>query len=418
MTPDSSTKEARLLMPKLTKKFIDNKIHPPDHGQIIFRDTELRGFALRVTRGSMSYVTEYRVNGIRRRVTIGPHGPLSPEVARREAQKLLAAAATGHDPRVEEANRRIAAVTLADVLERYLSTRELRPNSVRSFEQLLRRCLGDWLQIPIASITRDMVVSRHRELTKVTRFGTPGKAQANLAMERLGILINFAAINYEVDGQPLLRSNPVKKLSQLRAWHKMTRRQTIIPDHKLGSWYRAVLSSQNKTLRDYLLILLFTGLRKNEAATLRWSDIDLEDKVLTVRAEVAKNHREHRLPLSDFLFGLLARRRANAGGSDSDYVFPGRGGRHHIVDAGHMVLQLGEKIGCRFVLHDLRRVFLTTAEKLDIPHYALKKLANHVSSNDVTAGYIVIDVERLRDHMSKISHHFGSLLGVNEGDLA
>jgi hypothetical protein len=52
-----------------------------------------------------------------------------------------------------------------------------------------------------------------------------------------------------------------------------------------------------------------------------------------------------------------------------------------------------------------RRVFLTTAEKLEIPHYALKKLANHVSSSDVTAGYIVVDVERLRGYMSKISDH-------------
>ena len=31
-----------------------------------------------------------------------------------------------------------------------------------------------------------------------------------------------------------------------------------------------------KHLRDYLLLVLFTGLRKNEAAQLKWSDIDLK----------------------------------------------------------------------------------------------------------------------------------------------
>ncbi len=88
-------------MPKLTLKFIESKIRPPQRGQIIYRDTLLRGFALRVTPGSMSYVVECRVNGISRRITIGPHGPLTPELARKEAQKLLAMMTTGRDPVME-----------------------------------------------------------------------------------------------------------------------------------------------------------------------------------------------------------------------------------------------------------------------------------------------------------------------------
>jgi hypothetical protein len=98
-------------------------------------------------------------------------------------------------------------------------------------------------------------------------------------------------------------------------------------------------------------------------------------------------------------------------------VFPGRGGRHHIVDPTHAISRIAETIGHHFILHDLRRVFLTTAEKLEIPHYALKKLANHVSSNDVTAGYIVVDVERLRGYMSKISDHFVRLMNADLRDL-
>ena len=404
-------------MPKLTKRFIETKVRRPTRGQIIYRDTELRGFALRVTRGSMSYVIEYRVKGARRRIKIGPHGPLTPELARREAQRLLAVVATGHDPKIDEANHRLSAVTLNEVLEKYLAVRSLRPNSVRSFKQVLKRCLNDWLNKPIAGITRDMVVSRHRELTRTTRFGTTGKAQANIAMERLSILINFAANNFEIDGQPIITSNPVKRLSQVRAWHKIPRRQSLIPDHKLGSWYRSVVSQKRKILRDYFLMLIFTGLRKNEAATLRWSDIDFEARVLTVRAEIAKNNHEHRLPLCDFLYELLSRRKLAAAIFNSDYVFPGRGGCHHIVDPTHVVSQISEQIGHRFVIHDLRRVYLTTAEKLDVPHYALKKLANHVSSNDVTGGYIVVEVERLREYVSRISKHFIRIMNADVHDL-
>jgi integrase len=278
--------------------------------------------------------------------------------------------------------------------------------------------MGDWLDRPIASITKEMVVSRHRELTRVTRCGTSGKAQANVAMERLSILINFAVNCYEIEGRPIFTTNPVKRLSQVRAWHKIPRRQSLIPDHKLCLWYHAVIATKSKIFRDYILLLVFTGLRRNEAATLRWTDIDLDAKVLTVRAEIAKNCREHRLPLSDFLSELLLRRQNEAIKFDTEYVFPGRGGRHHIVDPTHAASRIAEKIGHPFILHDLRRVFLTTAEKLEIPHYALKKLANHVSSSDVTAGYIVVDVERLRGYMSKISDHFVRLMNADLHDLA
>ncbi|CZJ08633.1 phage related integrase [Legionella pneumophila] len=56
-----------------------------------------------------------------------------------------------------------------------------------------------------------------------------------------------------------------------------------------------------------------------------------------------------------------------------------------------------------FTVHDLRRTFATTAESLDLPAYALKRLLNHKMNTDVTAGYIVRDVERLRKPMQRIS---------------
>jgi hypothetical protein len=53
--------------------------------------------------------------------------------------------------------------------------------------------------------------------------------------------------------------------------------------------------------------------------------------------------------------------------------------------------------GVAFTLHDLRRTFITIAESLGTPPYALKRLLNHRVGDDVTGGYIVIDVERLRN---------------------
>ncbi len=151
-----------------------------------------------------------------------------------------------------------------------------------------------------------------------------------------------------------------------------------------------------------MLLLLFTGLRRNEAGSLRWDDIDFDAKVLTVRSEIAKNHKEHRLPLSDFLEDLLKRLHRERG--SSEFVFPGRGNKYHIVDSDHVIKGVAEKADCPFMLHDLRRTFLTVAERLALSYVVLKKLANHAGKNDTTFGYVVVDVERLREPMQKITN--------------
>ena len=106
------------------------------------------------------------------------------------------------------------------------------------------------------------------------------------------------------------------------------------------------------------------------------SDIDLEARTMTIRAEFSKNKQEHSLPLTDFLVLLLTQRK-----SDSPYVFPGRGGRSHLVDPGHIIEQhVIKNSGCSFVIHDLRRSFITMAAKLGVQHHVIKKLVNHISS--------------------------------------
>lgn len=62
-------------------------------------------------------------------------------------------------------------------------------------------------------------------------------------------------------------------------------------------------------------------------------------------------------------------------------------------------------------MHDLRQTFLTMGEKLEVPPYVLKKLVNH-SVNDITGQYLVLDIERLREHMSLITIEFLKLLDV------
>ena len=70
--------------------------------------------------------------------------------------------------------------------------------------------------------------------------------------------------------------------------------------------------------------------------------------------------------------------------------------------------------GIHFTVHDLRRTFITIAEGLDILAYALKRLMNHKINGDITAGYILTDVERLRKPMQQITDYFLKCMGGQE----
>lgn len=208
------------------------------------------------------------------------------------------------------------------------------------------------------------------------------------------------------------------RLTQTRAWYRVERRQTVIRSYQLAPWYQGVItlkndstSQQSALVADYLLFLLFTGLRRQEAATIKWSDIDLHGRSFTISD--TKNREPLTLPLTDFLYSLLENRKTTA---DSDYVFAGSGKAGYLIEPRHQVQKVIDASGVSFTLHDLRRSYITIAESIDISAYALKRLVNHKMSNDVTAGYIVNDVERLQEPMQRIASYLLKCMGVNPSD--
>ena len=144
-------------MPKLTANFINTKIDFTEPGRVAFyRDDELTGFCLKVTNCSMTYFAECRVNGATRRVTIGKHPLLTPEEARREARVILGRMSAGVDPRKPEA----CTITLRQAFEEYMGSKDFRPNTVYSFNRIMNKELADWLDMPVTTITRQMVLER------------------------------------------------------------------------------------------------------------------------------------------------------------------------------------------------------------------------------------------------------------------
>ncbi len=140
-----------------------------------------------------------------------------------------------------------------------------------------------------------------------------------------------------------------------------------------------------------------------------WKQIDLKAKTLTITD--TKNNLAHSLPLPDYLFNLLSSRKRT---TTSDFVFPGPGAAGHIIEPRKQIAKVIAASGIQFSVHDLRRTFITIAESLDIPAYALKRLLNHKMNADVTAGYIMLDIERLRNPMQMIANHILLKMGVKK----
>ncbi len=386
---------------KLNKTTVDKLPIPSDLPQL-HRDSELRGFGVKVfPSGLKSFFVEKKVQGKTRRITLGRYGELTAEQARKEAVKLAGQIATGRDPIADKAQAKLEAKTLRQGFEDYLGRRILKPQTVFDIQRCMKEVYPDWLDKPMTRITPDLVLKRHRA------YGAErSEARANLAMRYLRAIFNFALDTYiGTDGMPVIRDNPVTRAMK-RAWYRVERRQTVIKPHELEAWVQAVLNLPGEDIRDYFMLVLLTGLRRQEALGLTWDDVDLAGRTLVVRDP--KNRRDHQLPLSDYLFDLLQRRRAQ---SQSVHVFADQLGRR-LSNFRYAQAAVEQASGVSFSIHDLRRTFATIAESLDIPAYGLKRLLNHADGADVTAGYIVANVERLREPMQRITDYVLRLSGI------
>lgn len=386
-------------MTKLSKSFID-KIEPPAyiHGkstQSFYRDSAMLGFGLRVTSaGTKAFIVEKRINGKVKRITIGKYGQITPEKARIKAVELLGEITVGNDPVADKKSHISEQVTLSEALTSYLSSRkDLKPSTIHNYTVCIDRYLPDWKNKRLIDIDKDMIEARHAKIGKTT----PSKA--NNTMRVIRAVFNHAIEKYEDSkGKAIFTFNPVSRLSRNRAWYREVKRTGYLKTHEIQRWFDATNQLHNTNSRDYLQLLLFTGLRKNEAATLKWDNIDFKHRTLIVLD--TKNRDPHTLPLSDFLFNLLSIRKTQSQGI---WVFEGADNTSHLKEPRSAVSRVEELSGVSFTLHDLRRTFITMAESQDIPAYALKKLANHRMAHDITASYIISDVERLRKPMQLVT---------------
>lgn len=363
--------------------------------RIEIRDATQPGLRLRISeQGTRSWIWLKKVGGRTRRVTIGRYPDIDIAAARKAAARLSGEAAMGEDPVKTRKAARATATTYAEAYADYVGAKKLKPATKVDYDALHAK-LTSLHSKPVAEITRDDIERLHRKLTKAS------PTRANGAMRVARAVINRAIDRIEDAGGRGF-TNPVRRLSSQGLWNKAERKNTRIATDDLPAFVRAVRADPSPVAGDLVLMLLGTGWRLGETRRLLWSDIDLAEGTVTLRAEETKAGRRAVLPIPTQLRAMLAFRHAKKR-RDGKFVFEESKGKH-IASARALLARVGETTGVEVGHHDLRRTFASIADKEGLGSYTIKKLLNHATDGrDVTAGYVSSDLEDLRRAQQRVA---------------
>jgi integrase len=389
----------------LTERAIAKLLAPDPSGeQTPYWSDEIKGFGVLVsgTTISKSFIVQRTLKEGKkrktRRLTVGAVNEISLDKAKLRAADMLDELRRGIDPK-----KKVEDPTLRTALESFLTARkDLAPASIHVFRQV-ERTLESWLDLPLRSITGDMIEKRHIEIAAAVAKGgrTSGQVTANGAFKTFRMLYNFAADRVED-----LPPNPVRRLK--RNWYPEPAKERIVPEDKMPEFYRALCNLPDLQ-RDYLKLLMFTGMRRTEAASLLWTDVDLNNRVIKVKAANTKNKKKLDLPITDIIFDMLVARRALG---DTTYVFPSYGVTKRIVGTTPSLRAIYKETGVLISSHDLRRGYITISEATEISPMALKALVNHSLGSGITERYVQMSVERLREPAQRVADRIKALCGI------
>ena len=256
---------AKLQYRTISKRTVDGL--SVDEKDVVFWDRELPGFGVRVyPSGSKVYVVQTRARGKSKRVTLGRHGVISADQARRKAAETIARIKSGEDPEGKPAST----VTVADVAARYLKEHvalHCKPGTAKLYRSVVERfILPAYGNLPVEDVDRDDIAELHYDLRE-----TP--YQANRVLEIGNKLFNLAELWKLRTG-----SNPCKFVRKYRE----KKRERFLTDEefrRLGDVLNEM--EADKSLPVYpaaaIRLLMLTGCRRNEIVTLKWEHVDLED---------------------------------------------------------------------------------------------------------------------------------------------
>lgn len=322
----------------ITEKLLAS-LKPPQSGRLMIRDAGLRGFCVQVTpTGVVSFYLVKRVGRKVQRVMLGRWPGMKVEQARAEAAVRLGGVASGVT-RIE--NPRAAArfePTLGEAFELFCLGRGATKRTLGRDKSVWSRDAADWSGMLLSSISRPQIRER---MSRLQAERGPGAARK--FVELLKAIYRSAITDRDWPG-----SNPTVGIAVTRP----RSRERFIQPTELPRFFAAMEAMKSRNARDYFAVLLFTGARRSNVASMRKQELHLDDALWIIPAGKYKANRETPVVLIPEAVAIIRERMESPG----EYIFPGRSRAGHYScpkDAWRRVCETAGLPDLR--IHDLRR---------------------------------------------------------------
>jgi integrase len=364
----------------------------PKKKREIHQDTQVRGLSISLLpSGYRGYFWFRKVAGRPTWKTIGSYDDCSIEQARSTADRWNAELgkwkANGCEG-VSPFDKPRGELTLDALLDEYVSKHLLQyaKRSEAAKES------AEWLfekYVPAALSNRKLSQIRREHIRDLQSSiaESAGKTSSNRVLQLLRAMFNFA-LRTELWGG----ANPC---SMVKLFHEQQRKRFIQPD-EMPRLFAALKSETNIDLIDFVNLSLWTGARKMDVLSMRWSDISLEDNRWSVRDPKGAPYQVALVP--EAIKILQARLMKRSG--DNVWVFPSRGRTGHVVDLKGRWKQLLKRAGIENLRqHDLRRTLGSWQAAQGTSLIIIGKSLGH-KSLEATAIYSQLNLDPVRESVA------------------
>ena len=358
----------------------------------VFWDRELPGFGVRVyPSGSKVYVVQTRANGKSKRITLGRHGVISADQARRKAAEIIARIKSGEDVGGKPTSR----VTMTDVVARYFKEHvplHCKPGTAKLYRSVVQRfILPAYGHLAVEEVEREHIADLHYELRDKPY-------QANRVLEIGTKLFNLAELWKLRTG-----GNPCKFVRKYREKN----RERFLTDEEFRRLGEVLNEMEaDKTLPVYAAaafrLLMLTGCRRNEIVTLKWEHVDLEGGEL--RLPDSKTG-ARMVPLSPTAARVLTELPRIEG---NPWVIPGFKRNRHLADLNHYWERVRDRADLQGMrIHDIRHSFASRALALGESLSMIGKLLGH-NRIDTTARYAHLRRDSIKASSARVADSIGA----------
>ena len=313
-----------------------------------FWDERMIGFGVRTqTTTSPRYIVKTTLNGRPKFITVGRHGALTLDQARKQARQILGEVAQGKDPVSDRrAAREATRLTLRAVSTRWLSehvAQKRKPSTYESYRYLLQNYILPQLgSTSLNGLNRTKIIKLHDSLRSKPRT-------ANMVLAVMSSFWTWCVRRGLVDGE-----NPVRYIER----NPENKCERFLSSDELARLGEALTKYESRHLFAVaaLRLLVLTGARRGEILSLRWDEVDFEGGFL--RLADSKTGPKN-ISLSAAVVKILTKLPRF---DDNPYVIPGGKEGKHLVNLKDPWDKIRSMAGLDDVrIHDLRHSYASVA---------------------------------------------------------